>query len=286
FAMSDSALRLTGTRVGAPGGSIDGQMTVPLDGAPAQGRLAGTFADIGPLLAIAGQQGGGALQLSIDLSGRNGRQAADADLRLSNFRLAGAGEPLQVTSVDLKADAVLAETPRGNVTANLAGLTAGTNKVERLTLSLQGAQTGADFTLATNGEATVPFRIEAGGNVAYADGAATLRLERLNGTLRDERLALRQPMRLVAAPGRIELADLELALSTGVVRADAAVSPDRLAADLNIDRLPLALAKLAQPDIRVEGELTGRATLAGSAAAPRGDATLDFSGVRYGGAND
>lgn len=286
FAKSDTAVRLDKLRIGAPGGSLSGQVTAPLDGAPAQGTIAGRFQDIAPLLALGGMDGSGALNLSIELSGENGAQAADADVELSRFRLQGGGEPLQIASVDLEAKAVLAETPRGNMTLTLSGLNAGGSRVDRLTLRARGAQSGADFELATNGEATVPFRIEAAGNAGYAEGAATVRLDRLTGTLRNERLRLRRPARIVAGPGGIEVDDLNLALASGSLTADATMRADRFEGTLQVNALPLALARLASPDTDVQGRVSGRVSLSGSAAAPRGTAAFDFTDVRYGGANE
>src|SRR3546814_20871913 len=84
----------------------------------------------------------------------DGAQAAKADVRILRFRLAGGGEPLELAGAELNANAVLAQTPRGTLSLAVSDLVSGANRVDRLTPRVEGAQPGADFTLATEGEVT------------------------------------------------------------------------------------------------------------------------------------
>lgn len=285
FAVTEEQLRLTDLRVQTRDEALTGEMTVPLTGAPIEGRLSGRIADLGPFLTFAGLEGGGTGTARLRLFGERGQQAAEVALDFRNARVAPGGPESAVTvgRAGVEARITAAEPARGEVRIAVRDLRSGEAEVEELTLTAEGDMQQARFALRSRGAVAGPFTLEAAGSGGLTDGGAQVTLARLQGTVRGQRIALRQPGRIAWQPDRITVADLALDLAGGTVRVEAEMAQSEVSGTVEVAALPLSLVQAFAPGAPVEsGVAMGRVRFAGPLPNPTGTAEIRLSDLRFG----
>jgi translocation and assembly module TamB len=215
-------------------------------------------AEPGPLLAGAAGRASG----RVTLAARPDGQAVSADLTGSGIVYGG----VSVGQAHLKlslADAL--RKPHGQASAELAGLVAGDNRIERATVALDGGLQGAKVTLTAAGQAASrPVQLELAGNLD-ADSA---RIERLAGRYGDLPMRLRQPLQLKRAAGGGSVDGLDLAIGDATLTGGGRLAGGSLSGRLALANFKPALLQglVGAPPLR--GTLQATATLDGTLARP------------------
>ncbi len=249
--------------------SLSGTARVAAETGATVGRLALKAGNLADLSALALTPLAGRLDAAVTLAREGGRQ--DASVRAT-------GEGVRVGAVSLaRLDADLAGRDlraRPVLNGHLAadGMLAAGTPVETLRLAATGTDTASDVTLSARARG---FDLD--GAARVVPGARTrIELQRLAAVHGRDRVALAGPATLTLGEGGARVEGLALAAGGGRLTAEGRVGPDldlRLAAR----NLPLALARVAVPDLALEGTLDGEAILRGPPTRPEGRYALTLS---------
>ncbi|ALG72252.1 membrane protein [Azospirillum thiophilum] len=293
YALRDQLLRLDGLTVANGSNRITGQVQVALDTLLATGRLEGALPNLNGLSELAGMPLGGGATFALVLDGKGGKQAATLTADANNLRVGGqgaeAGGPL-LTARRLTARAEVADalgTPSGKARVEMTGGSASGTELRTVTASVDGSLAKATFQAnaagmgpSAAGGAAQPVSLDLAGALAREGDTTRIRLERLQARYAGEELRTTAPATILLADRRYEVKDLRLSSGNARLAADLGLTGDRLSGELTVDRLPLALAKLASSGLRLDGVANARASLGGTLRSPRADATLRVTGLK------
>lgn len=282
YALREQTLRLDGLTVASGTNRITGQAQVALDTLLATGKLEGALPNLSGLSELAGMPLGGGATFALALDGKGGKQAANLTADATNLRVEGQGGPL-LTARRLTARADVADalgTPSGKARVEMTDGNAVGNDLRSVTASVDGSLAKASFQANAAGAGAQPVALDLAGNLTREGEATRIRLDRLQARYAGEDLRMTAPATILLAERRYEVRELRLASGNARLAADFGLNGDRLSGELTIDRLPLALAKLASPTLRLDGVANARASLSGTLRSPRADATLRVSGLK------
>lgn len=282
YALREQTLRLDGLTIANGSNRITGQAQVALDTLLATGRLEGALPNLNGLSELAGMPLGGGATFALALDGKGGKQAANLTAAATNLRVEGEGGPL-LTARRLTARADVADalgTPSGKARVEMTGGNAAGNELRSVTASVDGSLAKASFQANASGSGAQPVALDLAGILTQEGEATRIRLDRLQARYAGEDLRMTAPATILLAERRYEVKELRLSSGNARLAADLGLNGERLNGELTIDRLPLALAKLASPTLRLDGVANARASLGGTLRSPRADATLRVSGLK------
>lgn len=283
YALDGDTLRLADLSLVTGANRITGAAQLAMTSGVATGRLEGSLPDLKALSALVGAPLDGAAGFTLALDGKGGRQAATLTANATTLRVNGAaGAPLTVRRVSVAADVADAlGKPSGKASLELSGAASGDNAITSLTASLDGALAKATFRAAATGTGGGgPIGLDLAGSLGQDVGVTRVRLERLEGRFAGETLRLTGPATITVADQRYDVAGLRALVGGARLSVDGGMAGDRLKGDIRLDQLPLALARLADPSLTLDGVASLQASVSGTLASPRADATLRLAGLR------
>jgi translocation and assembly module TamB len=280
-AVGQERVRLADLALRRGGDALDGEISMPLSGPPAEGRLRLQVADAGAYGGIVPALRSGSLTATLDLSARDGSQAAAVDAQTDGLVLAG-GTRLGRAQIEARLGDLLG-TPSMDASARIADLEAAGVAVESAAATAQGSLSALAVDLQAQGQTTEgdgrPLALDLSGELGLAE-ATELRLAELRATYGELEARLRGPARLVYGSDRLLVEDLKLALNEGELDATVELAGDRVEADLALRALPLELAEAAGVDVPVVGTLNASAQVSGSLPRPRGQFSIGTENLR------
>ncbi|SMH58818.1 translocation/assembly module TamB domain-containing protein [Azospirillum agricola] len=282
YAMQGQTLRLSNLTVATGGNRIGGELVVALETLLATGRLEGNLPNLKSFSELAGVPLDGGAGFTLALDGKGGKQAATLSANASNLRVEGEGGPL-LAARRLTATAEVADvlgTPSGKARLELNDGAAAGNDLASVTASVDGSLARAAFQAAATGAGADPIGLDLGGNLTREGAMTRIRLERLQGRYAGESIRMTGPATVTLAEQRYEVAGLNLMAGGARLAADLGLNGERLNGEIRLEQLPLALARLADPGLKLDGTANAQATLGGTLRNPRADATLRVAGAR------
>ncbi|MGH8644643.1 MAG: translocation/assembly module TamB domain-containing protein [Gammaproteobacteria bacterium] len=252
--------------------AVSGQVGTKTD---APGALSYTVQmdDIGPWLALAGQQGSGKLALRGKAKGAIGDLAAQGELKAAALRLPDFS--LKSGTVDFDISAIARRQPRGTVTARLVGLKAANVDLRTLDANVTLPPTKTLFAqIAVKAQDTEARAHRLRLDVQWLADRLVVGLKELRLALAGGAWQLAQPANVVKKGDDITIDNLLVVNGDQRLLARGTFSlSGGQDLRLQIDRFDLASlqALLAKP--RLAGRLGIRADIGGTAAAPRIAAT-------------
>lgn len=281
YALEGQVLRVSELALANGANRITGAVRVALDALTATGKLDGTLPQLRTLSELAGVPLDGAAGFTVALDAPNGRQAATLTANANNLRVEGQGGPLLVAR-RITANADVADalgSPSGKARLELLDGAAAGNDLSRVTASVDGSLAKAGFRAEATGAGRDPLALDLAGNFAQENGQnqnpiRRIRLDRLQGRYMGEGFRLTQAATIAVGDRRYEVRGLQLVSGNARLVADLGMVGDRLSGELRLDQVPMALARLADPTLRLDGTLNAQATLGGTLARPRAEATL------------
>ncbi len=161
--------------------------------------------------------------------------------------------------------------------ADLRDFEQGDTVLSSLTLGTKGDLKRLAIDLDLAGSMIEPFSLKAGGALSL-DGPIALDLDRLDGLVAGEVLALNSPLRVEQGDDRLTLADLDLRLGDAGLRAEVDMGAKNVEGRLDLRSLPLAwLERFDGPAI--DGTAEARVDLSGTVQRPKISATLDLRNI-------
>lgn len=287
YALEGQALQVSDLTLANGANRITGAVRVALDALTATGKLDGNLPQLKALSELAGVPLDGAAGFTVALSAPNGKQAATLTANANNLRVEGQGAPLLVAR-RLTANADVADAlgnPSGKARLELLDGAAAGNDLARVTASVDGTLARAGFRAEAAGAGRDPLGLDLAGTFAQENGQSQnplrrIRLDRLQGRYAGEAFRLTQPANIALGDRRYEVRGLQLVSGNARLFADLGLTGDRLSGELRLDQVPMALARLADPALRLDGTLNAQATLGGTVARPRAEATVRVANLK------
>ena len=245
-------------------GSVAVEGNAALDAATflSEGRLTVRAGDLDDLSALALGPMAGSLDAALTLSRDGGRQGASlratgAALRYDRFGLAKLDADIR--GEDLTARPVV----DGRVNADRIAVAGET--IDTVRLVAAGSASASDVTLAAKARG---FALD--GALRLLPGETTrIELQRFGASRGADRVALAGPAAVTLDGDGALIDGLTIASGAGRVSVQGRAGKD-LDLRIGIHALPLALARIARPDLGLSGTLDGEAELRGSAERPQG----------------
>lgn len=277
YAVADDRLHLTRLTLDGLGVQLSGDVALDLATTQARGDVSVRVSDLGIVGSV------------LDLPLSAGR--VDGSVRLSD----GRGQGAEVT-LDL-ADIALDDGTRLDTARLQAALTDLTGRMRgRVDLSLSGAATdgarletaalGADIadgvalvSLEAAGEAGLPLAVSGRASVPVDPQSAPIAVDRLDATVGDVAIRQTGPLEIALAPA-LRVSGLDLAVDDGRVSGHAGLDTANFDIAIAIRDLPVALARLADPTLQLDGRLAGDIAVTGPLGDPSATVALSTSGVR------
>ena len=279
YALEGQLLRLTDLAVVNGANRVGGAVTVALDTLLATGRLEGRLPALQALSELAGMPLRGDASFTVALDGRGGKQAATLTAAADGLRAEGEGGPL-FAARRLTVNAEVADAlgdPTGKARVEMRDGAVAGNELSSFTASADGGLAKAGFQAAATGAGT---NLDLAGTFARDGALNRIRLERLQAAAAGESVRLTGPATIELGERHYRVSGLALASGSARLSADAALTGDRLSGGVRVDQLPLALARLVDPTLRLDGVVNADATLGGTLAAPRVEANLRGNNLR------
>ncbi len=120
-----------------------------------------------------------------------------------------------------------------------------------------------------------PLTVALAGDGALEPGRVDLRLNRLAGSLGNDRLSLEQPLTLSRHGGDLAFSGLALDFGAGRITGSGGVRGNSVSLALNVANFPIASAGRLAGYRQVRGTLNAAATLGGTLRAPQGRMSLN-----------
>ncbi|WP_375596390.1 translocation/assembly module TamB domain-containing protein [Algihabitans albus] len=275
-------LRLAALQLTRRGDALSGDLSVPLAGLPAEGRLSLRIADLGAYAPLVPDLAGGGLAGRLDLAARAEEQAADLTMELRDLRLAD-GTRLNAAELAASGESLLTE-PRLSARLRGSGLRAGTATVDSFAAAAEGALADLAVSFEADGQLEgaepQPLALATEGRLSAGETLqiAVSRLEAEYGALVAR---LMQPAQLAFGAGRLRAEGVRLGFNEGGVDLDAEIGGGRVDARVTLRGLPLSLVEAAGADMPLEGRLQGEASLTGPLPRPEGRLRLRTEGLRF-----
>ncbi|MCW2237262.1 translocation/assembly module TamB domain-containing protein [Azospirillum canadense] len=282
YALEGQVLRVSDLALANGANRITGAVRVALDALTATGKLDGTLPQLKTLSELAGVPLDGAAGFTVALDAPNGKQGATLTANANNLRVEGQGSPLLVAR-RITANADVADalgSPSGKARLELLDGAAAGNDLARVTASVDGSLAKAGFRAEATGAGRDPLALDLAGNFAQDNGLNRIRLDRLQGRYLGEGFRLTQAANIAVGERRYEVKGLQLVSGNARLVADLGMVGDRLSGELRLDQVPMALARLASPALRLDGTLNAQATLGGTLARPRAEATVRVANLK------
>ncbi len=237
----------------------------------ADGRIAVAARDLSDLAPLLLTPLGGDLAATVTLASAGGAQAASVEARGGRLSFGDAS----LRRLDATAQGRdLRRAPIVDATVAVDELVAGGQRFETIRLTSRGDPAGSAFEARAKG---LGLDFESRGRLVPGP-PVRIDLDALSAQRGRERLALAQPARFTLVDGGVTIAGLAIAAGGGRITADGTVG-GRLSLVADIRAVPLAVAAIAVPTLRLEGVADGRVELTGSRTAPAGSFRLALARV-------
>lgn len=277
YALADDLLRVTGLRIDGLGVDASGEIDLNVATTLASGAASLSVADLG----IVGS--------ALDLPLTAGRVAGD--VRLTGSRGQGAGVALQVNDLALsdgtkvesvRLDGALSDIsaiPSGRVDLTVSGAETADAELETATVGADIADGVARVTADLKGAVGPSITLSALASIPLDPDSAPIVVERLEATVDDVKIRQMSPLRIALAP-TLRVSDLDLAVDDGRISGHATLDPTALDVAVALRDLPVALARLADRTLILDGRIDGDVMVSGPIENPVAALSLSTLGVR------
>jgi translocation and assembly module TamB len=249
--------------------TVEGRATVAADTWLTAGALAVRARNLDDVAPMAPEPMAGQLDATVALARDGGRQ--DAAIRATGAGLRYGPYALNRLDADLNGRDVRAH-PVLDGRLDADRLLAAGQQIDTIRLAATGSPSGSDVTLSARARG---FSLDGAARVVPAE-ATRIEIQRLTAARGGDRFALSGPAAVTLRDGDAVIDGLAIVAGAGRITLAGRVGND-LDLRLGIRALPLALARIAVPDLALSGTLDGEAELRGPAGRPDGHYALTVS---------
>lgn len=266
----------------AAGTTLDGALSIALDGPRLTGNLTGHSPDLSRWSALAGVALAGSGDLGIKLAAADGQSAS---VSVTARRIA-VGHDARAERVRLNANLTnLFGKPAGRASLELDSAEAADMHAERVRMEARSSAPGT-FVVTTETTGTLspaaqptPFRLAVSGDVQIGGGTERARIARLDAAIGGKTIVGVHPFAIARSGKGIRIENAALRIGSGTITA-AGTLGDQLAFTLAARDLPLAILSAFAPERPLSGRLSAKIDLSGTARAPVGQLDVAVESLR------
>jgi translocation and assembly module TamB len=280
--LGDATLVVRNGTITSEANEVEVAGRVDLDSGLVDATASATLARLAPLADWFGIEAAGSVEGRLALSPHEGRQ--DGKLTLAGHQLyAVVDRRTRVDAEQLSIDAdlrALRTGPEGSVHTSVTGLRTGVLAVASADVDVGGDGKSWRFDGEGSGSYGQDFTVKTKGALRFSSDGWMLAVDEGSGSLGGEALALEKPFSLAARNGGYDLHDLALDVAGGRATADLRLTDDAAVGKVRLEMIPLRLTRLADPDFRIKGRLSGTLEAEHANGKPRAQLALDLEDVR------
>jgi translocation and assembly module TamB len=266
---------ITVSRVTLRGLMVDlgGDITVPLDGRPMEGRLAGGIADLGPLASLAGLVVTGAGLVDVTMrGGSGGRQDVSLGLAMADVAM----DDMSVADLRVAVDALdVLNTPQISARMSADGVSAAGQVIHRMIASADGDLD--DLFMNVQAKSDI-WTLDTNFSGDFSQGVNAT-VSGLNGTVGEETFSLSREFTVSVAGEAVNLENFSLDFAGGNISLSASAAPKALAGTGAIANIPMAAIGAVHEALDLKGMLDGDFHLNADASGATAHLNLKAAGV-------
>ncbi len=278
------AVTVTRAHMAAGANAVDARLRIALDTLLTTGQVTAKLPDLASLSSFVGQKVAGRGDLKLVLAAQGG-QGATLSLTADDLQAESAGaQPLHVHH--LETTAVLTDLlrhPGGHLDGTVQAVSAAGIDIQRMHIA---ARTLSRDRIAVEGDARGdfkgPFTIAYGGEVAQERDGLRATINRIDGRAADTPLRLQRPVMVAIHGSSLTVGDLALAVGGATVSGSVKTEGEAIDLKLEARDLPVTLARPFTGSTDLGGTVDARVAIAGPAAQPRGNVSLQGHQLRIG----
>jgi|GEM_PF-4422927 len=257
---------------------LGGDLTVPLDGRPMEGRLAGGIADLGGLASLAGLDITGAGLVDVTMrAGSGGQQDVSLGLALADVTM----NDMSVADLRVAVDALdVLNTPQVSARLSADGMSAAGQVIHRVIASADGALD--DLSMNVQAKSDI-WTVDTSFSGDFSQDV-NVTVNSLNGTVGEESFSIVQDFMVVAAGQTMSLEGFSLDFAGGNIALSASAAPKALTGKGAISNIPVAAFGAVHEALDLKGMLDGGFDL--NADASGASAHLDLKATGVGGRDE
>lgn len=260
-------------RAAGNGGAVDGTVAADIASRQVTGSLKADLPDLSLWTGVVGEPIAGRVAISLDLPAGRGRQGP-VEAVASKLAVGVGSTTVESVTLSGRVSGDYGH-PSGVLDLALSGLATAGASLADANAHLSANESQGNFNAHLAGRYRGPVALDLAGSYAIGGQETTLRLAKLDGSLRRSRIALTRQLTVAIAPQRYRMTGLAIDVDEGTLAGDATISPSRVSANLSIKQLPLrpfaALAGLRS----VGGTADGSLAIGGTTRQP--DARLSLA---------
>ncbi|MEN8195440.1 MAG: translocation/assembly module TamB domain-containing protein, partial [Pseudomonadota bacterium] len=280
FVLAENILTLRRLSLSARETSVEGALSIPLNGQAVAGNLLIRAPDVGSWSAVAGRTLAGKLDARVDLQGEGDRQDTVLGATLSNFAIDDQLSSRRIKLDMQVADIVGAPRVKGSVVA--VDTQSGAAKIAELTLGLDGTAQDLQYRIHTVGNVDDrDLSLDANGRLRKTEERATLAVASLGGQLAGIPIRLRKPALLEFEP-TIDSGDIDMEIGDGTMRGNYKQAGGKVSMKADINAIPLLSLWPTAPPQLDKSIIDAKASLDGPLAKPTGRLDLSVTGLAAG----
>jgi translocation and assembly module TamB len=280
FMLTENLLTLRRLNLSARGTSVEGVLSIPLDGQAVAGNLVVRAPDIEPWSAVAGRTLAGKLDAKVGLLGAGNKQDTVLDATLTNFAIDDLLSSRRIKLEMRIADISGVPRLKGSVVAGDSR--SGAAEIAELTLGLDGAMRDLQYRIHASGNVgDRDLSLDANGQLRKTGESTTLAVSSLAGKAAGIPVGLRKPALLEFDP-TIDSGDIDMAVGDGTIRGRYRQADGGVSMEVDIDAIPLVSIWPTAPPQLVKSVIDAKATLGGTLGGPTGRLDLSVTGLATG----
>ncbi|MEM7022583.1 MAG: translocation/assembly module TamB domain-containing protein [Pseudomonadota bacterium] len=275
YRLDGERLELAEIALRAPRSQVDGALSVDLERTLVDGSLRGRVQDLAGLAPVLPIRLRGELDLDINLSAEDSKQAASTSLKVRDL-LGDFGRLRRLEADAQVSDAMGAA--RFDAKASAQDFHQDDLHIEQAQVRADGTREQLSLDLGASGEIMEPFDLDARADVTFHDVTA-VRLEQLSGQVASQPVRLAGPAEVSIGDRVLRVVGLDLRVADARVTADGSLAQGQVSADVALQELSLELlADLGAPDLL--GQVDANLRMRGAASNPSAEFDLTATGLR------
>jgi len=283
FAINNNEiLAINKLELSALGIDMRGDVDVSLAESTANGKITGKISDFAPISTLAQQSISGDVTFSLDLSEQD-QQTLNFQTQAKNLEVINNGVKQKITAVELIANvSQLLKAPALNIKLQADGIENPDIQLSRLEYAMNGVLEDINWDISTTAHLVSldqPLNIQSAGTAQVTEAHKQLMIANLTGQLGHIPFTLLKPLSLISKQDSLSAQDFLLQIQEGQIAADINMDAQGITAKATIDKLPLDLARIADPSLTLLGWIDGDVSLDGNFQAPNAVVNLRLNEV-------
>ncbi len=274
-------ISLDDLKVTAAGGRMSGNLTVPLNGGPAAGKLSGQFESLDAVSALIGQDIRGAASFQVAFNDSSGQQGVTGHLEGDELAATlSPGRTLMIKHVTASTSGDVAKLAQGvPFSVDASGVSGEGLSLDSLSVSGNTNFHSVDYKVNVKGHYHGAMTLHASGSADWDKPEKHFSLASLDATHAKAQIHLAKPATVVLSDGGMELGPTTIEIGDGSVELSLKRGSQSLRGHADFTDFPLELVRDVTNASPAMGQLSGKLDIDATSAKQTGTATLHLTNL-------